>query len=106
MKRACFFLKVKKGLLEEYKNAHKEVWPEMLEAIRRAGMKNYSLFLRRDGLLVGYFEAEDPQESLRKVRETKANRRWQKHMARYFESGSGDLQKGNPEWLEQIFYLA
>jgi len=45
MKRACFFLKVKKGLLEEYKNAHKEVWPEMLEAIRRAGMKNYSLFL-------------------------------------------------------------
>ena len=106
MRRVCFLLRVKKDLREEYKKSHESVWPEMLDVLRKAGIRNYSLFLRRDGLLVGYFEAENPQESLRKVGETEVNRRWQNCMARYFEAGSGDLQEGKPEWLEQIVYVA
>ena len=31
----------------------------MLEALRQAGWRNYSLFLRPDGLVVGYVEADD-----------------------------------------------
>lgn len=105
MKQVCFLLRIKKDLLEEYKKIHQSVWPEMLEVLSKAGIRNYSLFLRRDGLLAGYFEAENPQESLREVGETEVNKRWQDYMSRYFESGSGDLQEGEPEWLEQIFHL-
>jgi L-rhamnose mutarotase len=36
-----------------HKQAHVQVWPEMLEALRQSGWRNYSLFLRPDGLLVG-----------------------------------------------------
>ena len=104
MKRVCFLLRIKKDRVEDYEKSHR-VWPEMRQAIRAAGIKNYSMFLRPDGLLVGYFEAEDPEESLRKLGETEINRKWQEFMASYFESGSGDLEKGGPEWLEQIFYL-
>ncbi len=35
------------------KQAHVRVWPEMLEPLRQSGWRNYSLFLRPDGLLVG-----------------------------------------------------
>ena len=57
--RICFLLKVRQERVEEYKIRHAEVWPEMLTALRETGWRNYSLFLRPDGLLVGYLEAED-----------------------------------------------
>ena len=59
MRRICFVLQVKPDRLEEYKACHRTVWPEMLAALRETGWNNYSLFLRPDGLLVGYLETED-----------------------------------------------
>lgn len=59
MKRICFLLRVKPDRLDEYKLRHRSVWPEMLEALRQTGWSNYSLFLRDDGVLVGYLETED-----------------------------------------------
>ena len=59
MKRVGFLLKVKEGRLEEYKEHHRAVWPDMLEALSRNGWHNYSLFMREDGLLFGYFEADE-----------------------------------------------
>lgn len=105
MKRACFLLQVKKNRLEEYKEIHKNVWPEMLNAISESGVKNYSLFLRPDGLLVGYFEADDPRLSLKRLGETEINAKWQALTGPFFDSGSGDMEKGSLEWLEQVFYL-
>jgi L-rhamnose mutarotase len=52
MQRVCCLLKVKKDRIEEYKERHKAVWPEMLQALRETGWHNYSLFLPEDGLLV------------------------------------------------------
>lgn len=105
MKRVCFLLKIKDGMVDAYKKAHEPVWPEMQAALSSAGIRNYSMFIRKDGLLAGYFEADNPEESLQKVGKTEVNRRWQARMAPYFETGSGDLQKGRPEWLEQVFFL-
>ena len=48
MERVCFLLKVKPEKLDEYKERHKAVWPEMLQALREAGWHNYSIFLRED----------------------------------------------------------
>ena len=45
--------------LEEYRARHREVWPEMLRALKQTGWHNYSLFLRPYGLLVGYLETPD-----------------------------------------------
>ena len=103
MQRVCFVLRVKKDRVQDYLNAH-QVWPEMEKAMSDAGIRNYSMFVREDGLLVGYFEAEEPQESLRQLGETDVNRRWQEHMAEYFES-SGDLEKGGVQWLDQYYCL-
>jgi L-rhamnose mutarotase len=56
--RVCFTLSVRPDRLEEYQERHREVWTEMLDALRRSGWRNYSLFLRDDGLLIGYVECE------------------------------------------------
>lgn len=59
MQRVCFLLKVRADRLDEYRERHAAVWPEMLDALSATGWHNYSLFLREDGLLVGYLETED-----------------------------------------------
>ena len=103
MARACFLMQVKPERLDDYLAAH-DVWAEMLEAIRAVGISNYSLFCRPDGLIVGYLEGDDLRDSLRRLGETEVNARWQATMAEFFPSGSGDLESGGLEWLEQYFH--
>ena len=47
-------------LQKEYKHHHKNVWPEMRDALQRSGWHNYSLFMKKDGTLFGYFESDKP----------------------------------------------
>ena len=56
-------LKVKQDRLDEYKEHHNAVWPDMLDTLRRNGWHNYSLYMRDDGTLFGYFEAEESFEA-------------------------------------------
>ena len=86
MERVGFLLKVREDRLDEYKKHHEAVWPDMLDALRRHGWRNYSLFLTEDGMLFGYFEAEDGfQTSLDGMATEDVNTRWQTFMADYFE---------------------
>ena len=75
MKRICFLLRVKPDRLAEYKERHKHVWPEMLEALRATGWTNYSLFLSDDGLLVGYVETADFEAALAGMASREVNAR-------------------------------
>jgi L-rhamnose mutarotase len=106
MKRIGFLLKVKKDKLAEYKKQHEHVWPEMLNALRAAGWHNYSLFVREDGLLFGYFETE---ESLQKAQANMAvnevNTRWQESMAPFFESPNNARPDEQFLELSEIFHL-
>jgi L-rhamnose mutarotase len=106
MERVCFLLKVKKDRLKEYKKRHKAVWPEMLSALRKTGWHNYSLFLREDGLLVGYFETPSLKRALKGMAQTEVNERWQREMAEFFESLDGRRPDESFLRLEQVFYLA
>ena len=104
MKRIGFLLKVKRDRLEEYKQHHKNVWPEMLDALREAGWHNYSLFLRTDGLMFGYFETEESlQAAQAKMAAKDVNTRWQEFMAPYFDD-NGRPDENFME-LEEVFHL-
>ena len=63
MRRVGFLLRVKPEKLAEYREHHRAVWPEMLEAHRRTGWCNYSLFAGPDGLVFGYFETPESLEA-------------------------------------------
>lgn len=103
--RICFLLKVRKDRLEEYKQRHAHVWPEMLDALRVTGWSNYSLFLRSDGLLVGYLETEDFEQACAAMKRHPVNSRWQAEMSPYFES-LGDAPLDDRIFpLEEVFHL-
>ena len=105
MERVCFLLHVKPERIEEYKQRHRAVWPEMLAALRETGWQNYSLFLRDDGLLVGYFETPDYQAALAGMAEREVNARWQREMASFFVDLDGRRPDEGFLRLEQVFYL-
>jgi L-rhamnose mutarotase len=104
MKRVGFLLKVKADRLDEYKEHHRRVWPEMLDALRESGWRNYSLFLREDGLMFGYFETPHSLAHAQALMETKeVNTRWQQMMAPYFEENVRPDESFME--LEEVFHL-
>jgi L-rhamnose mutarotase len=105
MERVCFLLQVRPERLAEYKERHKAVWPEMLAALRATGWHNYSLFLRDDGLLVGYVETPDYQAALAGMAQREVNERWQREMAPFFQDLAGRRPDEGFLRLEEVFYL-
>lgn len=105
MRRICFVLQVKRDRLEEYKRRHKAVWPEMLAALQETGWTNYSLFLRDDGMLVGYLETADFEQALAGMATREINARWQSEMGDFFEIPSGRRPDEQMSPLEEVFHL-
>jgi L-rhamnose mutarotase len=99
MERVCFQLHVRPERIDEYRERHRAVWREMLDALRDAGWRNYSLFLRPDGLLIGYLETDDFDAAVRAMDATDVNARWQAEMAPFFS------QELAFERLEEVFHL-
>jgi L-rhamnose mutarotase len=106
MKRVGFLLKVRPDKLQEYKKHHQAVWPEMLDALRRTGWHNYSLYMREDGLLFGYFETpESFQAAQAGMSREKINAKWQEFMSPYFENLGGQHPDESMVELEEVFHL-
>ncbi|MFK3731881.1 L-rhamnose mutarotase [Streptomyces sp. NPDC088090] len=106
MQRVCFLLKVRAERTAEYRRRHAEVWQEMRDALTAAGWRNYSLFLREDGLLVGYLETEDFGRARAAMDATGVNARWQAEMASFFEELDGSRPDEAMRPLTEVFHLA
>ena len=105
MTRYCFALHVRPDRLAEYRERHAAVWPDMLHALRDAGWRNYSIFARADGLLIGYVEAEDLAAAQQAMAATEVNARWQAEMSQYFTGLDGRPPDEGFLLLEEIFNL-
>ncbi|MET1073048.1 MAG: L-rhamnose mutarotase [Umezawaea sp.] len=105
MPRYCFRLQVRPDRLAEYRQRHREVWPEMLEALRDTGWRDYSLFLDEDGLLIGYVEADSLVEAQAAMAATEVNGRWQAEMAEYFADLDGAAPDEGFRLLTEVFNL-
>lgn len=104
MKRVGFSFKVRADKLDEYKVHHQHVWPDMLAALRETGWHNYSLFVRDDGLIFGYFETPHSLEQAQSLMAAKAvNTRWQEFMAQYAEANARPDEMFQE--LEEVFHL-
>ena len=109
MQRICFLLQVKPDRLDEYRKRHQHVWPEMRAALTAAGWHNYSLFLRDDGLLIGYVETPDFEAALARMASTDVNTRWQAEMKDFFVPINPGVPGRNADEqmmpIPQVFYL-
>jgi L-rhamnose mutarotase len=99
--RSSFVLRVRPGKVDEYIEAHREVWPEMLDALRGAGIRNYTIF--QDGTrMFGYFEADDLGAAELYLSQQEVCARWQDSMAELLEERVPD--QGPPQ-LPEVFRL-
>lgn len=104
MPRYCFELQVDPARLDEYKRRHNAVWPDMLRALKAAGWHNYSLFVRPDGLLIGYVESPDLAAAQDAMEATAVNARWQASMAPFF-ADLGTTPDRGLVLLDEVFNL-
>jgi L-rhamnose mutarotase len=100
--RLGFVLRVKPDRVDEYVLAHREVWPDMLEALKNAGIRNYTIF-RAGNEMFGYFETDDLARAETYLAAEEVNARWQDAMADLLEER---VQDEGPAPLEEIFRLA
>ncbi|WP_395244677.1 L-rhamnose mutarotase [Agromyces sp. MMS24-K17] len=103
--RVCFQLQVDPSRLEEYAERHAAVWPEMLRAIEASGRRNYSLFLREDGLLIGYYETDDDEASQRALEADPRTAAWEADMAPFFVALDGARPDQGAPRLPEVFHL-
>ncbi len=99
--RSAFVLRVCPDKIDEYVEAHRRVWPEMLAALRDAGIRNYTIF-RNGNEMFGYFESDDLVAAAAYMEAQEVNARWQDTMAGLLEERVPDA---GPPRLEEIFRL-
>ncbi len=77
MKRFGWVIGVKEEKLDEYKKLHADVWPEVLDMIKKCNIRNYSIY-HRDGYLFSYFEYEgqDFQADMQKMSADPMTQKW------------------------------
>ncbi|HWM17119.1 MAG TPA: L-rhamnose mutarotase [Microbacterium sp.] len=102
--RVCFQLQVKPDRIAEYRARHAAVWPDMLQALKAAGWNNYSLFLRDDGLLIGYVETPSITDAQAAMAQTEVNTRWQAEMGEFFVDLDAPPDEGFVR-LTEVFHL-
>ena len=99
--RSAFVLRVRPEKIDEYVEAHRNVWPEMLAALRDAGIRNYTIF-RNGNEVFGYFESDDLEAAAAYMEAQEVNARWQDTMADLLD---GRVPDAGPPALEEIFRL-
>jgi L-rhamnose mutarotase len=104
LERVCFQLQVKPERIAEYRERHARVWPDMLRALKQTGWNNYSLFLRDDGLLIGYVETPSIEHARAAMAATDINARWQAEMGEFFVDLDVPPDEGFVR-LTEVFHL-
>ena len=77
----------------------------MLEALKKHGWNNYSIFMTPEGLLFGYFETPHSFEKALELMSTEdINSKWQDFMAQYFENIGDQHPDESMMELEEVFH--
>jgi len=103
MERVGFTMRLLPGQEAEYRRRHAAVWPEMLDALRAAGARNYSIFIHGAEVLA-YLEVDDFAAFRASMAATEINDRWQAEMASLIDPLT-DPETGFHQRLEEVFHL-
>lgn len=103
MERVGFTMRILPGRETEYRRRHAAVWPEMLDALKVAGCRDYSIFVRGSDLFA-YLEVEDFAAFRASMAASPVNDRWQAEMASLIDPLT-DPTTGFHQRLEEIFHL-
>ena len=95
---------IKPGMEVEYKRRHDEIWPEMLEVLKAAGIRNYSIWSNGHEVF-GYYECEQGVAFAEKTQaESPVVDKWNEYMRDVLDL-TMDPQAGEQPKLKQMFMM-
>ncbi len=103
MQRHAFKMTLKPGCEAEYKRRHDALWPELAEALRNAGISDYSIFLDARTLTLFAVLKRTDDHQMDSLPDHPVVKQWWAHMA--------DLMDTHPdhapvcEELAEVFHL-
>ena len=104
MERYAWKGRIKPGMAEEYKRRHDEIWPEMKQLLKEAGISNYTIWSNGSDVF-GYYECEKGIAFTQKVQaESPVMARWNVYMDDVLELDM-DPETGAQPLLRQMFFL-
>ncbi len=103
MERYAWKAKVLPGKLEEYTRRHAEIWPEMVEVLKAAGMENYSIWITGDTLF-GYYECRSVEEAARIQAESPVVDKWNEYMKDVMVMEMDPVTGAQP-MMTEVWYL-
>lgn len=105
MQRVAFLLRLKAGAGPEYDAAHRHVWPEMLDLLKKSGVSEYSIFRRDELLFLTMCVDVDFETTWTKIESDPINTRWQQAMGAYFAPPERTEPGERFPMLKEVFYL-
>lgn len=106
MQRVAFVMHVKEGQEPEYVRRHREVWPQVLADLERAGVEQMNIFMAGRQLFL-YMEVDDYAEAARILGECPESVRWEAYMEHIMEDAGGqtyDAENPYPDSLPEVFF--
>jgi L-rhamnose mutarotase len=103
MRKIALVMKLRPGFEAEYKRRHDELWPEMADLLRKAGVSDYSIFLDRETLSLFAVHRLEDENTLADLPNTETVKKWWAYMADIMETNPDNSPRNRP--LEEVFYL-
>jgi len=103
MQRNAFKMKLKPGVVAEYKKRHDEIWPELQRELRMAGISDYSIFFDEETLTLFAVQKLAEGNSASKLPDSPIVKKWWDYMAPLMEIHPDNSPIAKP--LGEVFHL-
>ncbi len=103
MERNAFKMKLKPGVVAEYKKRHDEIWPELQNELRAAGVSDYSIFFDEETLTLFAVQKLAENNSVSSLPDSAIVQKWWKYMAPLMEVHPDNAPVTKP--LKEVFHL-
>jgi L-rhamnose mutarotase len=103
MFRVAFTMKLKPGFEAEYQRRHDALWPELAQALRDAGISDYSIFLDEETRTLFAVQKRTDASTAGQLPELPIVKQWWASMAPLMEVNADDSPVTKP--LREVFHL-
>jgi L-rhamnose mutarotase len=103
MQRHAFKMKLKPGVVAEYKKRHDEIWPALAAELKAAGVSDYSIFLDEETLTLFAVQKLGEKNSAAELPDSPIVRKWWDYMAPLMETHPDNSPVATPLW--EVFHL-
>ena len=106
LQRYAMAVRLKNEKKDFYLKNHQNVWPEILEELKKIKVKNYSIFLKED-FMFGYleYEGDNFDKDLAQMSKIAIVNKWEKLMIDCFNPFPNNEQNNSWVMMDEIFYM-